>query len=61
MCSMLYKKDNIWAFQEYLAKRLGKKQCTISRIIKNLEEKKFITINQNKKGINVYYTYNLNY
>lgn len=61
MCSMLYKKDNIWASQEYLAQKLGKKQCTISKIIKNLEEKKFIKINQNKKGINVYYTYNLNY
>lgn len=61
MCSMLYKKDNIWASQEYLAEKMGKKRCTVSKIIKSLEEKNFITISQNKKGIIACYVYNLNY
>ena len=60
MCSMLYQKSNIWASQQYLAEILGKKQNTISGIIKSLAEKKFISINKYNKGIIVHYIYNLN-
>lgn len=61
MCSMLYKKSNVWAGQKYLAERLGKKQCTISKIIKGLADKKFITIKQSKNGIMINNIYVLNY
>ena len=61
MCSMLYRQEEIWAGQSYFAERTGKKQSTVSKLLKSLEDKKFITKKIEKIGVVEHLTYNLNY